>query len=68
MPGNDFCKNCERPLVLVKFCLKDDSCFERKIELYDYYLDLPDQELFNQITHYIEDFMMEIEQSEYGGG
>ena len=68
MPGNDCCPNCERPFVLVKFCLEDNKCHERRIELFDHYFDLPDQELFDQIVHYVEDFMMEIEQSEYGGG
>jgi dephospho-CoA kinase len=68
MPGNDCCPDCKRPLVLIKFCLEDNKCHERRIELFDHYFDLPDQELFDQITHYVEDFMMEIEQSEYGGG
>ncbi len=68
MPGNDCCPNCDRPFVLVRFCLEDNKCHERKIELFDHYFDLPDQELFDQITHYVEDFIMEIEQSEYGGG
>ncbi len=68
MPGNDCCPKCDKPFVLVKFCLEDNKCHERKIELFDHYLDLPDQELFDQIVHYVEDFMMEIEQSEYGGG
>ncbi len=68
MPGNDCCKDCKRPSVMVKFCLEDDRCFERRIELFDHYFDLSDEELFNQMTAYIEEFRMEIEQSEYGGG
>jgi len=68
MPGNDCCSDCDKPFIMVRFCLEENKCHDRKIELFDHYFDLPDEELFNQITHYVEDFLMEIEQSEYGGG
>ncbi len=68
IPPEDECKSEKRPIVKIKFCIDEKNCHDRKIELFNHYLELPEEELLNQIEAFIEEFRMEIEQSEYGGG
>lgn len=56
------------PYLLVCYYVNEDKCYTRKIELFEHYLQEDTKELFNKITAMIEEFAMEIEQSEYGGG
>ncbi|ADO45558.1 dephospho-CoA kinase [Hydrogenobacter thermophilus TK-6] len=58
----------EVPYILVKYYIDEERFHERKIELFDYYLDKDTKEIINMLTAMIEEFIMEIEQSEYGGG
>ncbi len=55
------------PYVHIKF-YTDDGVHERKIELFEYHLKKDLKDLINLIEHFIQEFEMEIEQSEYGGG
>ncbi len=57
----------ELPYVLIRFSV-EDHVYERKIELFEHYLKKDISELVKLIEHYIQEFEMEIEQSEYGGG
>jgi len=56
------------PYILLRYYTDEDRYHERKIELFDYYLEQDVKELINFLTATIEEFAMEIEQSEYGGG
>jgi dephospho-CoA kinase len=58
----------EIPYVLVRYYIDDERFHERKIELFEYYLEKDIREVASMITAIIEEFTTEIEQSEYGGG
>lgn len=58
----------EIPYVLIRYYINDEHFHERKIELFEYYLDKDIREVASMITAMIEEFTTEIEQSEYGGG
>jgi hypothetical protein len=58
----------EVPYLLVRFELSENTTKERKIELFDYYLEKDTAELLKLITDMIEEFVAESESSEYGGG
>jgi len=58
----------EIPYVLVRYYVDDERFHERKIELFEYYLEKGIKEVASMITAIIEEFATEIEQSEYGGG
>jgi dephospho-CoA kinase len=58
----------EMPYVLVRYYIDDERFHERKIELFEYYLEKDIKEVASMITAIIEEFATEIEQSEYGGG
>ena len=58
----------EMPYVLVRYYIDDERFHERKIELFEYYLEKDIREVASMITAIIEEFATEIEQSEYGGG
>jgi dephospho-CoA kinase len=58
----------EIPYVLVRYYIDDERFHERKIELFEYYLEKDIREVVSMITAIIEEFATEIEQSEYGGG
>jgi dephospho-CoA kinase len=58
----------EIPYVLVRYYIDDERFHERKIELFEYYLEKDIREVASMITAIIEEFATEIEQSEYGGG
>jgi dephospho-CoA kinase len=52
----------------VRFEVSENITKERKIELFDYYLEKDTNELIKLITDMIEEFAAESESSEYGGG
>jgi dephospho-CoA kinase len=58
----------EVPYLLVRFEVSENITKERKIELFDYYLEKDTAELLKLITDMIEEFVAESESSEYGGG
>jgi dephospho-CoA kinase len=58
----------EIPYLLVRFELSENTTRERKIELFDYYLEKDTNEFIKLITDMIEEFVAESESSEYGGG
>jgi dephospho-CoA kinase len=58
----------EVPYLLVRFEVSENITKERKIELFDYYLEKNTEELLKLITDMIEEFVAESESSEYGGG
>ncbi|MFZ8862729.1 MAG: dephospho-CoA kinase [Thermocrinis sp.] len=58
----------EIPYLLVRFEVSENTTKERKIELFDYYLEKDLNELLKLITDMIEEFVAESESSEYGGG
>jgi hypothetical protein len=58
----------EVPYLLVRFEVSENITKERKIELFDYYLEKDMNELIKLITDMIEGFVAESESSEYGGG
>lgn len=58
----------EIPYLLVRFEVSENTAKERKIELFDYYLEKDTNELIKLITDMIEEFVAESESSEYGGG
>lgn len=55
------------PYVLVRYS-SDNASHERRIDLYEYHLKKDLSDLINLIEHFIQEFEMEIDQSEYGGG
>lgn len=58
----------EIPYLLVRFEVSENITKERKIELFDYYLEKDTGELLKLITDMIEEFVAESESAEYGGG
>ncbi len=56
------------PYVLLCYYVNEDRCYQRKVELFEYYLQGDIKELINKLTAIAEEFAMEIEQSEFGGG
>ncbi len=56
------------PYVLLRFYTDEKHYHERKVELFEYYLEQPVEETSKLIKDMAEEFLMEIEQSEYGGG
>jgi hypothetical protein len=58
----------EIPYLLVRFEVSENITKERKIELFDYYLEKDTAELLKLITDMIEEFVAESESAEYGGG
>ncbi len=55
------------PYVRIRYYI-NDHFQERKIELYEHYLKRNLKDLMNLIEHFIQEFEMEIDQSQYGGG
>lgn len=55
------------PYVRVRYYI-DEHFHERRIDLYEYHLKKDLKDLINLIEHFIQEFEMEIDQSEYGGG
>lgn len=68
LPGDeDYESETGLPYVRIRFYI-NDHVHERRMELYEYHLRKDLQDLVNLIEHFIQEFEMEIEQSEYGGG
>ncbi|MEJ7554843.1 MAG: dephospho-CoA kinase [Aquificaceae bacterium] len=64
----DFDHHFKVPYLLLRYYTDQEHAHERKIELFNYYLDNPLQETAKLIKDMVEEFLMEIDQSEYGGG
>ncbi len=64
----DFDHNFKVPYVLFRYYTDKEHAHERRIELFEYYFDTSPQETANLIKDMVEEFLMEIDQSEYGGG
>ncbi|MCX8164234.1 MAG: dephospho-CoA kinase [Aquificaceae bacterium] len=64
----DFDPSLRVPYILLKYYADEEHEYERKIELFEYYFDKPTQETAKLITDMVEEFLMEIDQSLYGGG
>ncbi len=69
LPGDEgYDSDVGVPYVRVRYYVDNDHFHERKIELYEYHLKKNIQDLVSLIEHFIQEFEMEIDQSEYGGG
>ena len=68
MPGEDgYSSDRGIPYVRIRYYI-DEHFHERRIDLYEYYLKKEIKELIGIIEHFIQEFEMEMDQSEYGGG
>ena len=56
------------PYVRVRYYTDENHYHERRIDLYEYHLKKDFQDLVNLIEHFIQEFEMEIDQTEFGGG
>lgn len=61
-------KDIKVPYVLLRYYTDEEHAYERKIELFEYYLQAPVEETAKLIKDMVEEFLMEIDQTEYGGG
>ncbi len=69
LPGDeDWQEGSRYPYVKVRYYIDRDKFEERKIDLHDSYLEKDLQDLVNFIEHFIQEFEMEIDQTNYGGG
>lgn len=69
MPGEEGSDpSIKVPYVLVKYYTDEGHGHERKIELFEYYLEESFDNIVKIIKDMVEEFLMEIDQSEYGGG
>ncbi|MEJ5338109.1 MAG: dephospho-CoA kinase [Aquificaceae bacterium] len=64
----DFDTRFRVPYVLLRYYTDEEHAHERKIELFEYYFEAPAEETAKLIKDMVEEFLMEIDQSEYGGG
>lgn len=64
----DFDQSFKVPYLVIKYYIDEEHARERKIELFEYYLEAPINEAAKVIKDMVEEFLMEIDQSEYGGG
>ncbi|MFN3946493.1 MAG: dephospho-CoA kinase [Aquificaceae bacterium] len=64
----DFDVSFKVPYLSIRYYTDEEHFHERKIELFDYYFGSPTEETLKLIKDMVEEFLMEIEQSEYGGG
>jgi len=64
----NFDKSLKVPYLLLRYYTDEQHSYERKIELFEYYFDTPVEETAKLIKDMVEEFLMEIDQSEYGGG
>jgi len=55
------------PYVRIRYYI-NDHFHERRVELHEHHLRRELRDLINLIEHFIQEFEMEIDQSEYGGG
>ncbi len=69
LPGDEeWEEDSKYPYVRVRYYLDRGKYEERKIELHDSYLEKDIDDLVNFIEHFIQEFEMEIDQTNYGGG
>ncbi len=69
LPGEEgFQHDVDIPYISIKYYVNKDNFHERKVELFEHYLDRDIKDIINFITDLIEEFIMEVEQAEYGGG
>ena len=69
IPGDEEWKeNIKYPYVKVRYYIDKDRFEERKIDLHESYLEKDIKDLVNFIEHFIQEFEMEIDQANYGGG
>lgn len=69
LPGEgDFDPSLSLPYVRLRYYADENHTYERKIELFEYYLESPVEETVKLIKDMAEEFLMEIDQSQYGGG
>jgi len=68
LPGDEgYDSDVGVPYVRVRYYV-NEHYHERRIDLYEYHLRKDIGDLLNLIEHFIQEFEMEIDQSEYGGG
>ncbi len=68
LPGDaEYEPSRKAPYVRIRYYV-NDHVHERKVELYEHHLKKELGDLINLIEHFIQEFEMEIDQSEYGGG
>ncbi len=63
----DFDPNMQVPYIRVRYYV-DDHTHERKIELFEHYLQKDIEEIIKLVEFFIQEFESEIDSSEYGGG
>ncbi|GAB6066215.1 hypothetical protein JCM9492_13070 [Aquifex pyrophilus] len=63
----DFDPKMQIPYIRVKYYV-DDHAHERKIELFEHYLQKDIEEIIKLVEFFIQEFESEIDSSEYGGG
>ncbi len=69
MPGDEgFDPSMDSPYVRVRYFTDENHFHERKIDLHETYFNKGIDELVNLIEHFIQEFEMEIDQTEFGGG
>ncbi len=69
LPGDkEWSEDEKYPYVRVRYYLSPDKFEERKIELHESYLEKDLIDLVNFIEHFIKEFEMEVDQTNYGGG
>ncbi|MCS6956987.1 MAG: dephospho-CoA kinase [Aquificaceae bacterium] len=64
----DFETSYKVPYILLKYYTDEEHAHTRRIELFEYYFDMSAEERIKLIKDMVEEFLMEIDQSEYGGG
>ena len=69
LPGEEGAdQNIQVPYILMRYYFDEDRYQERKLELFEYYLQDDVKELINKVIAMAEEFAMEVENTEFGGG
>ncbi len=69
MPGDEgFDPSMDSPYVKVRYYTDENHYHERIIDLHETYFNKDLKGLVELIEHFIQEFEMEIDQSEFGGG
>ena len=63
----DFNSEVQIPYVRIRFYI-ENHVYERKVELFEHYMQKDVDEIVKLIEFFIQEFESEIESSEYGGG
>ena len=64
----EFDKSMEIPYIRIRYYVSNDHYHERKIELYEHYLQKDIDEIIKLVEHFIQEFEAEIDWSENSGG